>query len=214
MTKKIYIPVGVGIAIISLVLIMSLDMTEKTNFEPTLALDFTYLDGNFNIKKTLEETGISMSSPIKLSKPGDVEKFCSFFTDEEIQNLVEYCTSTELRGADENFLGNVHMIGTPDLPKLVLVVTQTDPFMNNLPEIKSVFSSVIENLVCTCWEDLKPSGINTIDEWIDRHREFHLDAVRTTSKSNVNLEGKQLQIEITTNTEGYLWKLFVATQST
>jgi hypothetical protein len=86
--------------------------------------------------------------------------------------------------------------------------------MNNLPEIKSVFGSVIENLVCSCWEKFKPSGIENIDEWIDRHREFHLDAIRTHSKSNLNLEGKQLQIEITTNTEGYLWKLFVATKST
>ena len=214
MSKKIYFPVGIGIVIISIVLIISLDTDEKTNFEPTLALDFTYEDGNSNIKKTLEGTGISMSSPIKLSTPGNVEKFCSFFTDEDIQKLVEYCTSTELLDADGNFLGNIHMVGTRDLPKLVLVVIQTDPFMNNLPEIKSVFGSVIENLVCSCWEELKPSGIENIDEWIDRHREFHLDAIRTHSKSNLNLEGKQLQIEITTNTEGYLWKLFVATHST
>ena len=214
MSKKIYIPVGVGIVIISIVLILSLGSNEKTNLEPTLALDFTYEDANSNIKKTLDGTGISMSSPIKLIKPGDVEKFCSFFTDEDIQKLVKYCTSTELLDSDGNFLGNVHMVGTPDFPKLVLVVIQTDPFMNNLSEIKTVFSSVIENLVCTCWEELKPSGIENTDEWIDRHREFHLDAIRTTSKSNLTLEEKQLQIEITTNTEGYLWKLFVAAQST
>lgn len=214
MSKKIYFPIGIGIVIISIVLIISLDTNEKTTFEPTLALDFTYEDGNSNIKKTLEGTGISMSSPIKLSTPDDVEKFCSFFTDEDIQKLVEYCTSTELLDKDGNFLGNIHMVGTRDLPKLVLVVIQTDPFMNNLPEIKSVFGSVIENLVCSCWEELNPSGIENIDEWIDRHREFHLDAIRTHSKSNLNLEGKQLQIEITTNTEGYLWKLFVATHST
>ena len=216
MSKKLYYPIGIGagIAIISIVLIASMDFGEKTNFEPTLALDFTYEDGNSNLKKTLGETGISMSSPIKLSKPSDIAKFCSFFTDESLQKLVKYCTSTELRDVDENYLGNIHMLGNPELPNLVLVVTQTGPFMNNLPEIKSVFNSVIENLVCSCWEEIQPSGIANVDEWIDRHREFHLDAVRTTSKSNLNLEGKQLQIEITTNTEGYLWKLFVATQST
>ena len=83
MAKKIYIPVGVGIVIISVVLILSLGTYEKTNFEPTLALDFTYEDANADVKKTLDETGIAMSSPIKLIKPSDVEKFCSFFTDDK-----------------------------------------------------------------------------------------------------------------------------------
>jgi len=103
------------------------------------------------------------------------------------------------------------MIGSPELPNLVLVLIQTDPFMSNLPEIKSIFRVVIENLVCNCWEDVKPSSINTIEEWIDRQRDFHSSAIKSTSKSNLSLEGKQLQIEITTNTEGYLWKLFVGT---
>ena len=94
MSKKIYVPIGIGIAVISLVLILSLDTDEKTNFEPTLSLDFTYQDANSNLKKTLDEIGISMSSPIKLSTSGDVKKYCSFFTDEDLQKLVKYCTSS------------------------------------------------------------------------------------------------------------------------
>ena len=46
------------------------------------------------------------------------------------------------------------MVGSPRLPKLVLVLVQADPFVNELPEIKSVFGVVIENLVCKC--DITP----------------------------------------------------------
>ena len=45
-------------------------------------------------------------------------------------------------------------------------------------------------------------------------KNFILVQFEPTSKSTVSLEGKMLQIEITTNTEGYLWKLFVAAQNT
>jgi len=212
MNKKIFIPMVAGVVIIVIALSLAFD-TDKTKIElnPSLSLDFTYEDANSNLKKTLENSKISMSSPIKLSKIEDINKFCTFFEDESIQNLVDFCTSTELHDYEDNFLGNIHMIGSTEFPNLVLVLIQTDPFMSNLPEIKSIFRTVIENLVCNCWEDVKPSSINTIEEWIDRQRDFHSSAVRSTSKSNLSLEGKQLQIELTTNTEGYLWKLFVGT---
>ena len=169
MDKKIFIPIvaGVVVFIIALVLVFSTDK-EKIDLDPSLSLDFTYDAANSNLKKTLENSKISMSSPIKLSKIEDIKKFCSFFEDESIQNLVDFCTSTELHDFEGNFLGNIHMIGSPELPNLVLVLIQTDPFMSTLPEIKSIFRGVIENLVCNCWEDVRPSSINTIEEWIDR----------------------------------------------
>lgn len=213
MNKKILIPVGAGIVVFLITIILSFDTDEtKVDLDPSLSLDFNYDEANSNLRKTLEESKISMSSTIKLNKIQDIKKFCTFFEDESIQNLVEFCTSTELLDSEGNFLGNIHMIGSPELPNLVLVLIQTDPFMNNLPEIKLIFREVIENLVCNCWEDAKPSNINTIEEWIDRQRDFHFSALRSTSKSNLSLEGKQLQIELTTNTEGYLWKLFVGTE--
>ena len=212
MDKKIFIPIGVGVVILVIALILAFETDKvKIDLDPSLSLDFNYEDANSNLKKTLENSKISMSSPIQLSKIDDIKKFCTFFEDKSIQNLVDFCTSTELRDFEGNFLGNIHMIGSPELPNLVLVLIQTDPFMSNLPEIKSIFRVVIENLVCNCWEDVKPSSINTIEEWIDRQRDFHSSAIKSTSKSNLSLEGKQLQIEITTNTEGYLWKLFVGT---
>lgn len=211
MGKKFFIPIGIGIVIIVLVLSLTLPNTnEEFLSDQSLELDFTYEDANSVIGEKIEKKKISISSPIILKEPSAIEKYCTFFEDESKQNLVEYCTSTELRDSEGNFLGNIHMVGSPKMPKLVLVLIQTDPFMSNLEEIKSVFQVVIESLVCECWEDVKPSNIETIEEWIERQKDFHSSAVRPHSKSNLGLEGKIVQIELTTNTEGYLWKLFVA----
>jgi hypothetical protein len=173
-------------------------------------LKFTYLESNAKLKESLASHGISMSSPVKLSTIKDIEKFCSFFADKNKQDQVDYCTSTELRDSDGEFLGNIHMVGSRNMPKIVLVLIQTDPFMQDLDEIKSVYDVVIENLVCDCWEDVKPSEIETVSDWVDRQKDFHTSDVKPTSKSNLSIIGMSLQMELTTNTEGYLWKLLIS----
>jgi len=208
--KKIFLYVGAGIIILVIILGLSLNQDVEFISEQSLELDFKYMNANSKLKEILEIYDISMSAPVELKSPNSIEKYCSFFEEANKQKLVEYCTSTELLDSEGNFLGNIHIVGSPKMPKLVLVLIQADPFMKELAEIKSVFSVVIENLVCNCWEEIKPSDINTIDEWIDRHRDFHSSAVKTNSKSSLSLEGKQLQIELTTNTEGYLWKLLIS----
>ena len=173
-------------------------------------LKFTYIESNAKLKESLASHGISMSSPVKLSTIKDIEEFCSFFADKNKQDQVDYCTSTELRDSDGEFLGNIHMVGSRNMPKIVLVLIQTDPFMQDLDEIKSAYDVVIENLVCNCWEDVKPSGIKTVSDWVDRQRDFHTSDVKPTSKSNLSIMGMSLQMELTTNTEGYLWKLLIS----
>ncbi len=214
MKKNFFLYIGAGIAVLIIALVLGLDKDVEFVLKSSPELDFQYVSANAKLKENLEIYDISMSTTLEFGKPDLIAKYCSFFDDKNKQKLVEYCTSTELRDSEGNFLGNIHMVGSPRLPKLVLVLIQADPFVNELPEIKSVFGAVIENLVCKCWEEVKPSNINTINEWIDKHQEFHSSAVRPTSKSTLSLEGKMLQIEITTNTEGYLWKLFVAAQNT
>ena len=214
MNKKIFLYIGSGIVIVAIVLGLGLNQDVEFTLEPSLELDFKYVNANAKLKEILEIYDISLSTPLEFRNPNLIEKYCSFFQDENKQKLVEYCTSTELLDSEGNFLGNIHMVGSPKMPKLVLVLIQADPFMQELGEIKSVFRVVIENLVCHCWEEVKPSDISTVEKWIDRHKEFHSSAVRPHSKSTLSLEGKILQIELTTNTEGYLWKLFVAADPT
>ncbi|MFB5646944.1 MAG: hypothetical protein ACE5RO_02230, partial [Candidatus Nitrosomaritimum yanchengensis] len=58
--------------------------------------------------------------------------------------------------------------------------------------------------------DEKPGGFETVSEWIDAATSHHLEAKRITSKSEISgIAQKNLLLEITTNTEGYLWKFII-----
>ncbi len=216
MKKKIFLYIGIAIVAISIVASVSLisnDGDEKFNTLSLPELEFTYDDSNSKLKEKLEFFDISMSSPIKLINRNYLEEFCTFFKNEELQNQVEYCTSTELHDSEGNFMGNIHMVGTRQLPKIVLVVIQSNPFIEdpeNLDELKTVYNVVIKELVCDCWHEVQPDNIETISEWIDKERDFHIKTKKTTTNTNLNLSGNQLKIELTTNTEGYLWKLLIS----
>ncbi len=176
----------------------------------SLALDFTYEIANSELKENLNLYGISMSSMIEIRDP-NIETYCSFFSDPAKQKLVEYCTSTEISDLESIFLGNIHMIGSTEKPRLVMVILQADPKMSQIENIKTIFETVTETLVCDCWEDEKPGGYDTIKDWIEALRDFHTIGDESTSKSSpIRLDEKRIQIELTTNVDGYLWKLFVA----
>ena len=213
MHKKKFLYIGISVAVLAIAVSLSFSLFNNDSElipESLPELKFTYLESNAKLKESLALHGISMSSPVKLSTIKDIEKFCSFFADKNKQDQVDYCTSTELRDSDGEFLGNIHMVGSRNMPKIVLVLIQTDPFMQDLDEIKSVYDVVIENLVCDCWEDVKPSEIETVSDWVDRQKTFHTSDVKPTSKSNLSIMGMSLQMELTTNTEGYLWKLLIS----
>ena len=213
MHKKKFLYIGISVAVLALAVSLSFSLFNNDAeliTESLPELKFTYLESNAKLKESLALHGISMSSPVKLSTIKDIEKFCSFFADKNKQDQVDYCTSTELRDSDGEFLGNIHMVGSRNMPKIVLVLIQTDPFMQDLDEIKSVYDVVIETLVCNCWEDVKPSEIETVSDWVDRQKDFHTSDVKPTSKSNLSIMGMSLQMELTTNTEGYLWKLLIS----
>jgi len=211
--KKIFLYIGIAIVAISIVASVSLisnDGDEKFNTLSLPELEFTYDDSNSKLKQNLEFFDISMSSPIKLINRNYLKEFCTFFENEDLQKHVEYCTSTELRDSEGKYLGNIHMVGSRQMPKIILALIQTDPFMQNLDDVKTVYTIVIEDLVCDCWNEVQPSDIETVAGWVDKQRDFHTGDTKPTSKSNLSLSGMQLQMELTTNTEGYLWKLLIS----
>lgn len=208
MNKKI-LYVGVASAIALVIAAVSVTLFTPTTV-PSNVSTSKYLDDNLILKQKLSEHGISMSSPIRLATKEEIKQYCSFFADSEKQKLVEYCTSTELKDANGNFLGNIHMVGLKDVPQMVLVLLQTDPYMSQIGSIKQVFDTTAQELVCKCWQDVKPNGFASVDTWVDGLREFHASDTKPHSKSKqIILEGKTLQLELTTNTEGYLWQLYI-----
>jgi len=206
MKKKILVPVISAIAIVIIVGIFLFPTSEKAESE-TLSLSYT--ETNKEIQSLLTMHDISMSSALRLNG-FSIEKYCTFFADESIQNAIEYCTSTELLDSDGHYLGNIHMVGISSSPKYVIGVIQADPVVSQLDDIKTVYQTMIESIVCKCWEEEKPGGLESVSAWIDAANTHHLEAKRTTSKSEISgLAQKDLLLEITTNTEGYLWKFII-----
>ncbi len=210
MQKKNFIYIGIGVGIAAIIIPLAMLIETESPPETIQELDFSYDEANSKLKQDLESLGISMSSPIILINQNKIKEFCSFFGDDDKQKLVEYCTSTELKDSEGGFLGNIHMVGNRQMPKIVLVVIQTNPFMQNIDQIKLVFEQAIDELVCDCWEDYEPGEIKTVSDWVDKQREFHTNDNKPTSTSSLDLMSKNLQMELSTNTEGYLWKLLIS----
>jgi hypothetical protein len=167
-------------------------------------------DSNSALKSQLASKGISMSTPLKISG-GAIAKYCTFYSNPEKQNSIQYCTSTELKDSEGKFLGNIHMFGSTNYPDAVLGVVQTDPYMSNLDSLKTTYEIMVESLVCDCWQDQKPGNLESVSAWIDAAKSHHLEATGTTSSSKLSgLAQKQLILEVTTNTEGYLWKFIIS----
>lgn len=172
-------------------------------------LSFSYIQTNKDLKEALSEHNISMSSPLRLKGAG-IEEYCNFFSNDSLQSAIEYCTSTELLDSDGKYLGNIHMVGSTESPRFVMGVVQVPPTLDNLNSVKVVYQTMIETLVCQCWSEEKPGGFESVSDWIDAANSHHLEAKRTTSKSEISgIAHKGLLLEITTNTEGYLWKFVV-----
>jgi len=208
-----YLTLGIGVAAIIAVIIFVISYNGKSETPKvdSLSLDFTYDEANSVLKQSLQSQGITMSSPLKFLKQQDIEKWCKFFSDQEKQKLVEYCTSTEIKDPSGNFLGNIHMVGSPNAPKLVLVVLQSNPVLDNMNQIKTVFGTVTKELVCDCWQDIKPDGYETVENWIDALRDFHISGSKPHSESkSISLASKHMQIQLTTTKEGYVWEMLIA----
>jgi hypothetical protein len=170
----------------------------------------TYLEYNSLLKQNLADKQISMSSPIKLQKQEDIERYCTFFTSQEKQKLIEYCTSTEITDSSGGFLGNIHMVGPPNEPKVILTLIQTDPQISQIDSVKTIFDTVIQNMVCECWGDVRPDGMDSVSQWVDGLHSFHQSDTQPHSKSKqIALDSKTIQMELTTNQDGYLWQLFI-----
>lgn len=205
MTNKKILYLAMGVAMASVISVLAIINNNDGNIQKFSGYD----DANEILKQELLEYDVLMSSPIKLQRQEDIQKYCTFFTSEEQQKLVQYCTSTELKDIDGKFLGNVHMVGSSAEPKIILVLVQVDPFMSQIDSVKNIVDTTIQNLVCNCWNQVRPDGFQDVGQWVDGLRQFHLQDTKPYSKSKeITLSGQVLQLELTTNKDGYLWQFF------
>ena len=212
--KKKFVSIGIGaaIVIVPIIIILAMLPNQAVQDQPSpLDLDFSYEEANYNLKQTLHSYQINMTNPLKFSSDSDIRQYCNFFSDQTRQALVKFCTSTELKDENGNFLGNISMVGSTRAPGLVIVALQSDSTLSNLNDVKTVFGVAINETVCTCWSQQKPGGYATISDMINSLRDFQIAGKQTNSTTHtVPLGSEHFEMELTTNQAGYLWKLLVA----
>lgn len=215
--KLLYGVIGVTIPIAAIVILVLPSISNQLNNNSDqsqtspLDLDFSYEEANSNLKATLLSHEINMSKPLKFSSPTDINQFCNFFSDARRQALVKYCTSTEIRDKNGNFLGNINMVGSTRAPGLIITALQSDPMLSNLNNVKFIFGAVINETICTCWDQVKPGGYSTVSDMVNAQRDFQITGKQPTSASNtIPLGTEHFRMELTTNQQGYVWKLLVA----
>jgi len=197
---------AIGVAVLIAAVSLYLTLSAGSPVKPSS----TYAEINKSLKQDLELHGLLMSSPIHFRDEGSISKYCQLFADQRQQDLVEYCTSTEVKDKEGEFLGNIHMVGSSDMPQLILVLFQTDGQMSQIETVKTMFDTAIVTTVCACWADLMPDGMASTSDWIDGLKQFHQSDEKPHSKSKqIRLEQKTLQLELTSNENGYLWQLYI-----
>jgi len=218
MKSKKYAYAGIVVAAIAIAIVVLYPYFNSSPTEqstPTgisaYTLEISYETVNSDLKNTLIHQQINMSSPLKFSTTANINQYCNFLSNQTKQAMIEYCTSTELKDVNGNFLGDVNMIGSNTAPVLVIAAIQSDPVFSNYDKVKTVFGDVINETICQCWNNSKPGGYTTLSDMMDALRTFHLNGKQPNSTTHaVPLGGIHFEIELTTNSNGYVWKLLVA----
>lgn len=219
MKSKKYAYVGIAAAAGIAAVVVFFTQFNMTPAEPSTTpaglsaytLDFTYAEVNSDLKNILIDQSINMSKPVKFNTQSDITQYCNFLTNQTRQAMIEYCTSTEIKDEHGNFLGNLDMIGSPLTPVMVIAAAQSDPMFSNYHDIKILFGDVINETICQCWATETPGNYTTLSGMMDALRDFHVKGKEPDSTTHgVPLNDKHFEIELTTNSQGYLWKLLVA----
>ncbi len=207
MNSKIIIPIIVIILSAAAIFLIP-EESSMPSSENLYQYGFTFYDVE-KIKTSLSEENIFMSTPSPVTDH-TIGNYCAIRDD--ILSKISYCTTTAIQGPDGRSLGNISMGGVPDNPIMAIAVIESKPFVNSKSdEVKIVFESMIESLVCDCWNEKQPGGFESIEAWIDAAEIKYVESSQTTPlKSTVDgLGDETLILEITTKNESYLWTLIV-----
>lgn len=207
MNKLILILILLGItAIVSISILLIFENTSQPKSKSIYEIGFTFSDVD-KIKKSLSTQKIFMSSPIEITD-NTIGQYCPFFAD--IQNPINHCATTVITDINGNSLGNINMGGTTDGPIMALAVIDSSPFLDSKQDVVyHVFETMIEILVCDCWEDRQPGGFESVRTWLDTAAEKYSESTQSTLTSKITGLDATLILEITSTDESYLWTLII-----
>jgi len=81
---------------------------------------------------------------------------------------------------------------------------------SNQDEVLAVIETMIETLVCDCWEEEKAGDIESISAWVDLVHKFYYDSNERGIKSQVDdLGTSTITLEITPKDNSILQTLII-----
>lgn len=207
MNKLIVIPVIVGIA---LIILLSSMLTNETPDTPTKSIyesGFTYYDIE-QIQDTLSKKNIVVSSPVPITDH-TISEYCTYF-EKGLPRSVEYCTTTAVMNFEGTTLGNINIGGDTQSPAMAVANLETKTLDSNSDEILAIFETMIETLVCDCWEDDESRHYDTIAAWLEAAQTFYVNSGERNIKSKVdNLGDSEIFLEITSKENSVLQTLII-----
>ena len=207
MNNKILIPlIVISISVIAIFLIP--EDSSMPSSENLYQYGFTFYDVE-KIKASLSEQNIFMSTPTPVTDH-TIGNYCAIRDD--ILSSINYCTTTAIQGSNGRSLGNISLGGTPDNPIMAIALVESSPLIDSKSnEIEIVFQTMIETLVCDCWDEKQPGDFESVDAWINAAKIKYLESSQTIPlKSTITgLGDETLILEITSKNDAYLWTLIV-----
>ena len=206
MNKSLLILVGIAILISGLILILY--PATETESKPVYNTGFTYYDIE-KIQKTLATQNIFVSAPTAITDH-TISQYCIFF-DKDLPRTVEYCTTTVVTDIHGNSLGNINIGGDINSPIMAIANLETATLESNQDEVFAVLETMIETLVCDCWEEEKTDGdVESISAWVDLVHKFYYDSDERGIKSQIDdLENSKITLEITPKDNSVLQTLII-----
>jgi len=207
LNSKIILPIIV-IIISAAAIFLIPEESSMPSSENLYQYGFTFYDVE-KIKTSLSEENIFMSTPSPVTDH-TIGNYCAI--QDDILSKISYCTTTAIQGPDGRSLGNISMGGVPDNPIMAIALVESSPFVNSKSdEVKIVFKTMVESLVCDCWDEKQPGGFESITAWIDAAQTKYVESSQTVPlKSTVTgLGDETLILEITYKNDSYLWTLIV-----
>ena len=198
--------IGIAITISSSALLLNVPSSES---ESLLIYDagFTYYDIEI-IQDTLSEKNIIVSAPTPITDH-TIGEYCTYF-EKGLPRTVEYCTTTAVMNFEGITLGNINIGGDTTSPVMAVANIETKTLDSNQDEVLAIFETMIETLVCDCWEDEESKDYESISAWLEAAQTFYSDSNGRNIKSKIdNLGDSEIFLEITSKENSVLQTLII-----
>ena len=138
-----------------------------------------------------------------------ISEYCTFY-ENGLLKTVKYCTTTAVLDSQGNPLGNINIGGDIQSPVMAVANLETSTLESNQNDVFAVFETMIETLVCDCWDAKQSEDYESISSWLEAAHTFYSDSGKKNIKSKIdNLGDSEIFLEITSKDDSILQTLII-----